>query len=205
MATRIVVIRHGQTDWNVQLRLQGHTDIALNATGRAQAERLAEALCDEGLAHVYSSDLGRAADTAHAFARPLTLPLTLDIGLRERGFGVMEGASFREIDERWPDWARRWRTREPDFEPPQGESLLRLHERVVATAARLAQAHDGTCIALVTHGGVLDCLYRAATQQALDAPRTWRLDNAAINRLLYTGLGFSLVGWGDTQHLDDMN
>lgn len=201
-ATRIIAIRHGETDWNVQSRLQGHSDIPLNATGLAQAATLAEALRHEGLSHVYSSDLGRAVQTAHALAGPLGLPLITDTGLRERGFGQMEGLSYRELDETRPEWATPWRARVPDFTPPDGESLITLHARVAAVAQRLASAHPGGCIALVTHGGVLDSLYRAATGLALDAPRSWQLGNAAINRLLYTGRGFTLVGWNDRQHLD---
>lgn len=203
-ATRIIAIRHGETDWNTQSRLQGHTDIPLNARGRAQAAALAKALRDEGLTHVYSSDLGRAAETARAFAEPLGLPVVTDPALRERGFGAMEGLTYRELDEHRPDWARRWRAREPDFTPPDGESLITLHARVVAVAERLARSHAGACIAMVSHGGVLDSLYRAATGLALDAPRSWLLGNAAINRLLYTGQRFTLVGWNDSHHLDGL-
>jgi probable phosphoglycerate mutase len=184
--------------------LQGHTDIPLNARGRAQAAALASALRDEGLTHVYCSDLGRAADTARAFAEPLGLPVVTDTALRERGFGQMEGLTYRELDEGRPEWARRWRSREPDFTPPDGESLITLHARVVAVAERLARQHAGGCIAVVSHGGVLDSLYRAATGLALDAPRSWQLGNAAINRLLYTGQRFTLVGWNDAQHLDGL-
>ena len=200
--TRVVAIRHGQTDWNAQSRLQGHTDVALNPVGRAQAASLAEALRHEGLSRVISSDLGRAAATARALAEPLGLALHLDTGLRERGFGAMEGFNYRELGSQRADWAARWRAREPDFEPPGGESLANFHARCVAAAERLARLHPGQSIALVTHGGVLDCLYRAAAGIGLDAARTWQLGNAAINRLLYTGEGFTLIGWNDRQHLD---
>lgn len=201
MTTRLILIRHGQTAWNAQGRLQGHTDIALDAQGLAQAAALADALRDEGLEHVYSSDLVRAADTARALALPLGLPHELDAGLRERGFGVLEGHTHREVDERWPEWGARWRRRDPDFEPPQGESLRRFHARVVAVAQHLALRHADGCIALVSHGGVLDSLYRAATRVALDAPRSWALGNASINRLLHTDSGLTLVGWNDERHL----
>ena len=201
-ATRIIAIRHGETAWNAGSRLQGHQDIPLNERGRAQAACLAAALADEGISAVISSDLGRAAETARAFAEPLGLPLTLDAGLRERGFGALEGHTYDEIEERFPDLARRWRAREPDFGPPGGgESLNALFERAVGAAARWAMAHEGSTIALVTHGGVLDCLYRAALRLELQAPRTWQLGNAAVNRLLHTGEGFTLVGWNDHQHL----
>ena len=203
-ATRIVAIRHGETAWNAQSRLQGQLDIPLNALGRAQAATLAGALRDEGLVAVYASDLGRAWQTAQALAVPLGLPLVADPGLRERGFGLLEGLTYAEIDRHWPDLARRWRSREPGFAPEGGESLDTFQARCVAVASRLAAAHAGQAIALVCHGGVLDCLYRAATRVPLDAPRSWVLGNAGINRLLCTPQGFTLVGWNDAAHLDGL-
>jgi len=200
--TRIIAIRHGETAWNAESRLQGQLDIPLNALGRRQAAALAGALRDEGLSAVVASDLGRAWHTAQALAGPLGLPLVADPGLRERGFGLLEGHTYSQIDANWPDEARRWRSREPDFAPTGAESLRTFYARSVAAAERWAAAHAGRTIALVSHGGVLDCLYRAATRMPLDAPRTWVLGNAAINRLLHTPQGFSLVGWNDAAHLD---
>lgn len=202
--TRLVAIRHGQTDWNASGRLQGHLDVPLNAQGRAQAARLAGALADEGLNLVVASDLGRAWHTARALAEPLGLPLLAEPGLRERGFGLLEGLQRDEVGQRYPQIARRWQQRDIHFEPVGGESLAHFYQRCIATVDRLAQAHAGRSLALVAHGGVLDCLYRAATRQPLDAPRTWRLDNASINRLLHTPQGLSLVGWNDQGHLDGL-
>jgi len=201
-ATRILAIRHGQTAWNADSRIQGHTDIELDALGRQQAQRLAAALADEPLHAVYSSDLARARQTAAPLAARAGLALRIDSGLRERHFGDFEGLSFAQIEQRWPEQALRWRRREPDFGPGGGEVLRDFRARVVATVERLARAHRGQCIALVTHGGVLDLLYREATRLALDAPRTWELGNAGINRLLHHGEGLVLVGWGDMGHLE---
>jgi probable phosphoglycerate mutase len=202
-ATRILAIRHGETAWNVDTRIQGQLDIPLNDRGRWQAHRLAQALAREPLNAIYASDLGRAHATAQAVAQELGLPVVADPGLRERSFGVFEGMTFREIEERWPEEARRWRQRDPEFGPDGGETLLGFYERCVTTAARIAAMHPGQHIALVAHGGVLDCLYRAGSRIALHAPRTWELANAGINRLLYTAAGFTLVGWADTFHLED--
>ncbi len=202
--TRIVAIRHGETDWNASGRLQGHLDVPLNARGRAQAARLAEALRDEGLEAVVASDLGRAWQTGQALAGPLGLPLHADAGLRERGFGKLEGHHRDDITARWPEIAERWHRRDVDFAPAGGESLNAFSARCIAAAERLALTHAGRCLALVAHGGVLDCLYRAATRVTLSAPRTWMLGNASINRLLHTPQGFSLVGWDDRAHLDGL-
>jgi probable phosphoglycerate mutase len=200
--THVIALRHGQTAYNATQRIQGHLDIGLDDTGRWQAGRLGAALADAGLAAVHSSDLARARDTAAAVAAASGLPLAVHAELRERHFGTFEGLSYAEIEARFPDDARRWRQREPGFGPGGGESLEVFSARCVATFTRLAQAHAGQTIAIVAHGGVLDCLYRAASGIGLQQPRTWVLANAAINRLLYTGEGFRVVGWDDRRHLE---
>lgn len=201
-ATRIVAVRHGQTAWNADARIQGHTDIPLDDTGHEQARKLARALAHEPLQAVYSSDLQRARQTAAPVLADTGLPLRIDAGLRERGFGEFEGLSFAQIEARWPEQAAAWRRRDPDFGARGGEVLRDFRTRIVDTIERLAAAHRGEQILLVTHGGVLDLLYREATRLALDAPRTWELANAGINRLLHGHQGLMLVGWADTAHLD---
>ena len=200
-ATRVVAVRHGETAWNAQLRIQGQTDIELNETGRWQAAQLAQALADEDLQAIYSSDLRRAHATAQAVAAPVGLAVQHAPGLRERHFGSFEGLTFDEISQHHPLDAQRWRRREPGFAPGDGESLDRFYARCVDACAALAERHRGQTILVVAHGGVLDCLYRAATRVALDAPRSWKLGNATVNRLLHTDAGFTLVGWDDGRHL----
>lgn len=202
-ATRIIAVRHGETAWNVDARIQGQMDIGLNDTGRWQARRVGAALASEPITAVYSSDLGRAHETAQSIADAAGTEVIPDKGLRERGFGMFEGKTFDEIHETWPDHAQNWRKRIPDWEPPEGgESLLALRARVSRTMQELAARHPGEQIVVVAHGGVLDTLYRIATGQEVNSPRTWQLPNGAINRLLWTPEGFTLVGWSDTQHLD---
>jgi probable phosphoglycerate mutase len=202
-ATRILAIRHGETMWNVDTRIQGHLDIGLNDTGRWQAERLGMALKDEPITAIYASDLSRAHDTALAVSRHNGVPVQAEPGLRERSFGEFEGRTFAEIETELPEQAKRWRQRDPSFTPAGGESLLMLKARVLSVAARLAAQHPGEQIALFAHGGVMDILYRAATRLDLQAARTWTLGNTAINRLLWSPEGFSLVGWADVQHLSE--
>jgi probable phosphoglycerate mutase len=200
--TRIVAIRHGETDWNVSTRIQGQLDVGLNGTGRWQARRVASALADDALDAVYASDLSRAHETASALAASQGLTVQLDRGLRERAFGVFEGLTFTEIEQRFPEQALRWRRREADFGPPGGEVLATFFDRVVASVIALADRHRGEHIAIVTHGGVLDALYRAASGLSLDAPRSWQVANATINRLLCGDGGLTLVGWNDHFHLE---
>lgn len=204
-ATRILAIRHGETAWNTDGRIQGHLDIALNATGQAQARCTGAALAHEALDAIYSSDLQRAYATAQAIEVATGAPLRVEPGLRERCFGVLQGRTFAEIAAAWPDAARRWRGRDPDFAPEGGgESLRTLHARVAATVSRVAARHPGGQVALVAHGGVMDVLYRLATRQDVQAQRTWPLDNAAIHRLLWTPQGLTLVSWGDVRHLEGL-
>lgn len=202
--TRILAIRHGETAWNADTRLQGHTDIPLNERGLWQAERTAQALASQEPLHaIYSSDLQRALVTAQTLARHTQAPLISLPGLRERGFGKFEGKTFTEIEALWPDEAQLWRDRLPHWAPEGGESLEKVQQRVLAVLHELAAHHVGQHIAVVAHGGVMDHFYRAATGQSLTSPRTWALSNAAINRLLWTPQGLTLVGWGDTSHLED--
>ena len=202
-ATRIIAIRHGETTWNVDGRIQGHLDIPLNDVGHWQARQAAQALAVEDISAIYSSDLQRAYATAQALAQVCGAPLQTDLALRERSFGAFQGQTFKDIEASHPEDAQRWRTRDPQYVPAGGgESLLMLRERITHSLNRIAAAHEGEQIVLVAHGGVMDMLYRLATRQDLQAPRTWVLANAALNRLLWTPEGLSLVGWGDTGHLE---
>ena len=199
--TRILAVRHGETAWNRDTRIQGHTDIELNEHGRWQAAQLAHALRDEPISACYCSDLLRALETAQAVARTHGLTVTTHVGLRERGFGRFEGHTWTELEQRFPEESLAWRKRVPDFAPVGGESLLQLEARVVSTVEELAAQHPGEQVLMVAHGGVLDILYRAATRLPLQAARSWELTNTAINRLLWSPEGLSLVGWADTSHL----
>ena len=201
-ATRVIAIRHGQTVWNLAWRIQGHLDVPLDDTGLWQARRLGQVLADGAISALYASDLQRATQTAQAVATRCGIPVVTDAGLRERGFGIFEGHTHADVERRWPAQALRWRQRDPEFGAEGGETLNAFYARAVSCATRLAARHPGETIALVAHGGVMDCLYRAATRVGLQAPRTWQLGNASINRLLYSGEGFTLVGWNDTLHLD---
>jgi len=202
LPTRLIAVRHGETAWNADARLQGQLDIPLNAKGRWQAARVAQALAQEPVAAVYSSDLARAWQTADAIAAPHTLQIRPEVRLRERAFGQFEGRTFADIERELPEQAERWRRRDPDFSPPGGgEDLRTFQARVVEAVGDLSARHAGELVVLVAHGGVMDVLYRAATRQALQAPRTWLLGNASVNRLLYTAQGLTLVGWADDTHL----
>jgi len=201
-STRLVAIRHGETAWNRDTRIQGQTDIPLSQHGHWQAEQTAQALAGESIDVVYTSDLIRASQTAQSIVQVLSTPMVSDAGLRERHFGRFEGMTHDEIMSAHPEEGRLWRGRDPAYAPDGGETLEVFYARVLEATCALAAQHVGQTIALVAHGGVLDCLYRAANHIALDAPRTWQIGNASINRLLWSEEGLSLLAWGDTRHLD---
>lgn len=201
----ILLIRHGETAWNAEKRMQGHLDIELNATGLRQAAALGHALRHEHLDAIISSDLQRALQTAQAVAVGRDLHVTIDAGLRERCFGVFEGSLYADLESAHPQAFRAWKARDLDARYPAGvhraETLREFSARALATIDRLAAAGAHRKIALVTHGGVLECAYRAATGAGLQSARDFEILNASINRLHWTPAGMQVVDWGDVIHL----
>ena len=208
MPTRIVFIRHGETAWNRVKRIQGHIDIPLNETGTRQARQIAVRLASEvragrGVDAIYASDLMRARQTAEPTVAALGLPLDLHEGLRERAYGVFQGHDSDEIAAKFPDAYAVWQTRDPGFAPEGGESPRVFYHRVQHTVAQIAAGHPNGRIVCVTHGGVLDCVYRYARALALDAPRDYPLLNASLNSVEFDEAGrASIIEWGDVSHLE---
>ncbi|MDD5296962.1 MAG: histidine phosphatase family protein [Rhodocyclaceae bacterium] len=200
--TRICLVRHGETDWNVEKRLQGQLDVPLNAVGRTQARAAAAMLCSESIAAVYSSDLSRAMETAREIAGALGLAVRGTPSLRERRFGVFEGLTQDEARQLDPDGYARYRGREPDYAIPGGESLKQLASRIVASMTDLALAHVGETILLVTHGGVLDIAHRLATAKPLGNQRDFTISNAALNWIAFDAGTWRLLAWDQKPHLD---
>lgn len=198
----LIAVRHGETDWNRIRRLQGHTDIALNQTGVDQAVRLAEALASESIATIHSSDLGRALATAEPVAAALGLTVRHDPLLRERNYGLLEGKTFAEILEHYPEEAERLRLRDASHRMPDGESQEEFFLRVVGAVRAIAteeerHGEDARNVLIVTHGGVLDMLYRAAKGLPLAGERKWPIPNALINRLAVENGSFTVKSWAE--------
>jgi probable phosphoglycerate mutase len=203
-STALLLIRHGETAWNAEHRIQGHLDIPLSATGIRQAAVLGGRLAAETVTAIYSSELARAWLTAVPFAARLGLDIVPDSRLRERSFGVFEGLTVDEIAERHPEGFRLWRMRDPAWAMDEGESGQQLIDRVLSVLHEIASRHRGEAVAVVTHGGVLDVAYRAARGLSWDAPREHLMLNASINRLSAQGspLALSVLDWGDVAHLE---
>ena len=203
--TRIVLIRHGETAWNAERRLQGHLDIDLNDEGRRQAQALAGALAGEHFDVLVSSDLARAAQTAKALGESRDQPLYIDGRLRERCYGGFEGLLYAEIEAHFPKEFAAWQARDVDAELPpgqnRGETFRQFYDRVVPAILGWAEDNPGKSLALVAHGGVLECAYRAALGLPLETPRAFKALNASINRFVVRDGKLELVSWGEVAHL----
>lgn len=200
--TRFCLIRHGETDWNGEKRIQGHIDIDLNATGEAQARAVRQGLAGFAFAAAYSSDLRRAWRTAQIATADLGLAVTPAPALRERHFGVLQGVTSQEARVQYPDVFRHHHARTPDYDYENGESLMVFAARVTGGLAALAARHAGQSVLAFTHGGVLDVVHRAASGRALDAPRDFTLPNAAFNWVECGPDGWRLISWADCGHLN---
>jgi probable phosphoglycerate mutase len=202
--TELIVIRHGETDWNREQRFQGQIDVPLNATGHAQARRLAQALAGERFDQLLSSDLLRARETAAPLQRAGARGVTPLAGLREQSFGVLEGLDVPAIKAQHPGLWAQWLRHDADAVLPGGESTRQFHARVMAAVRALAQAHEGRTLALVTHGGVLDMLWRTVHGLPLHGPRECAIPNTGINRLRWRGGTLDIVRWAEDAHLAGM-
>jgi len=200
-ATRICLIRHGETDWNVAKRLQGQIDIDLNPTGVAQAHAVRPGLQGHRFAAAYSSDLGRAWRTAQIATSDLGIAVSPGPTLRERHYGVYQGLTSAEAALRYPEVHPLHQARDLHFDYHGGESLLAFAERIMNALTAMAEAHPGQQVLVFTHGGVLDVVYRTAVGRTLDTPRDFPVPNAALNWLEYSAGSWFLRDWADTRHL----
>ena len=205
--TDILIIRHGQTAWNTQKRLQGHSDIPLNENGRLQAVTLAEILRDEPLDAIFSSDLQRAYQTAYEIAKIHNLPVHQDRSFRERCYGICEGMKDGEIREAYPESYKAWYAADPDHFFPDGErkteSPRQFHHRAVNAIREAATRYPGKKIAIVTHFGVIETAYRTAQDIPLGTHCRMPVLNTSINRFRWTGGTRELLQWGEASHLEE--
>jgi broad specificity phosphatase PhoE len=194
---RIVFVRHGQTDWNMSNRFQGHRDIPLNALGVAQAQRAAARFDVAGPVHLVGSDLDRASQTAQIFAEALATPLALDASFRETSGGRWEGMSHEEIARTDGPRLRRWRV-ENDVRPgTTGELMTEVGDRMTLGIQRhVGQVDAGGSLVVVSHGGAV----RAAIGTLTGLPlRHWRalgvLDNCATATLEPVSEAVDVADW----------
>ena len=201
MSTRFVVVRHGQTRWNVEARVQGHGDSPLTAQGLAQADAIGERLARERFDVLVASDLGRAMGTAERIARRCGLAVVPDPRLRERDFGAGEGLTYEEIDARWPNAFSRTAEVDPDLAIPGGESRRQFHDRIHRAFEALAREHAGRRVLVVSHGGVLSTLYRVIHDIPVARPHRVAISNASYNAVVFDADAWTLEAWDDVSHL----
>jgi len=201
MTTRLCIVRHGETAWNAEHRVQGQLDVPLNAIGQAQALAAAKVLSREKFDAIYSSDLSRARQTAAPTAAFFSMPIVKEKDLRERHYGIFERLTYAEVKLRYPEDYARFEARDPEYAFRTGESLRNFSERSVSIIARIAGSHPDQSILVFTHGGVLDKLYRFITGLPLSAPRDFGIPNAGLNRVEVTRAGWRIRAWADVAHL----
>ncbi|KAF7141672.1 hypothetical protein RHSIM_Rhsim06G0046200 [Rhododendron simsii] len=200
----IVVVRHGETDWNVEGRIQGHVDVELNEVGRQQAAAVADRLSKEtAISAVYSSDLKRALETAHIIANKCGVSEVIqDANLRERHLGDLQGFVLHEAANHKPNAYQATLSARTDEEiPGGGESLDQLFHRCTSSLQSIGMKHIGKRVVVVTHGGVVRALYkRAAPTERLQT----KILNASVNILhLSSKEDWTIKTWGDVNHLNN--
>ena len=202
--TRICIIRHGETDWNVQKRIQGHTDVPLNEVGRTQALAMAFNAAHQRFHAIYSSDLIRTVETARMLAQREDQEVKLLPQLRERHYGIFQGMTAAQGAERYPSAYAHYQARDLDYDFESGESLRQFAHRVTDGIEWMVRHHTGQTIAAVSHSGVLDIIYRRATGRPLHTPRDFKIPNCALNWFYFDTQGWHLEVWGDRHHLHEV-
>lgn len=201
--TQFILIRHGETVWNREGRMQGHSDSPLSDIGLIQARLLAGRLAQIEFDALYSSDSERAHRTARSVAEATGHAIIVEPRLRERNFGIFEGLTGLEIQTQYPDDFLRFESRDPEFVVPGGESTFAFRSRVLDCLREIAERHADGVVVVVTHGLVLDQVYRAAYGLPLNVPRGKDLINASLNTFHYDSGRWLLERWGDVAHLAD--
>jgi probable phosphoglycerate mutase len=201
--TRLIIVRHGETAWNLEGRYQGHADSSLTETGISQAHLLSERFAREPFSTLYSSDLGRARETAQIIATRTGRELRLDTRLRERGLGVMQGLRRIEFQQRMPDDYTRFASGDWDYAPAKGESSRLSVQRFIEALTEIATNHTGQTIGVITHGGVLGNFLRVVIGVGSEEPRRFKRFNGSWNVFSFEGGRWLLDTWGDVSHLSD--
>lgn len=201
MNTRICIIRHGETDWNRERRIQGQIDIPLNETGRAQALAMAFNAAHHSFSAIYSSDLKRTMETAHALAERDGHQVIALEKLRERHYGIFQNVVKDDAEAQYPEAYALYNARDLHYNFENGESLEAFAQRTLDIFLWLAHHHQNQLIAVVCHAGLLDIMYRVATDRPYETARDFHIPNCALNWFHYDGQRWHLEAWDDHHHL----
>lgn len=200
---KLLLTRHGQTDWNIAGRYQGQSDIPLNQTGWSQAEGLAKRLSTETIHAIYSSDLSRAKDTAQAIAKFHQIEIQTDSRWRELSFGDWEGMNYKAMSAHSPDIFSKWMIDPQHISTPNGETLYELSERVKSTFDEIKNKHNDQTVLVVSHSGTLQALL--VTLLSVDLNRYWqfKISQASLSELNVFQDSVTLNLLNDTYHLQE--
>lgn len=205
MATEITIVRHGETIWNTEKRIQGHLNSKLTENGLLQAKLVAKALAKRTFDVVISSDLQRAVDTAKIINTKLLLPLEYNSNLRERSFGILEGKTIAEIEKQHPNEYTFYKERNPEYVVPKGESTEQLFKRVTSEIENIAQKYHHKKVLIVSHGLVLEMMLYKTFSIALNKPRSFSINNSSISSFYIDDNSWFLKEWGVIEHLQSLN
>lgn len=200
--TKLIIIRHSETEWNTINRYQGQLNSDLTERGIEQAKAIGNRLKDAHFDAVYSSDLGRAVDTAkHILAYHPEFTLHTEASLRERDFGVLSGLTREEGLQQQPEIEAAYRKGDPEYRIPEGESFRDTYERTKEAMDAIAEKHLGKTVLIVTHGGILGMCFRYAIGLPLELPRRYHFFNASYNEFFLKDKTWFVGTWGDISHL----
>ena len=200
--TTIIIIRHGETQWNIKGRWQGHLNSELTDCGVEQAEAAGQGLMNYQFSRIYSSDLGRAVQTADIISEITQKKIIFDKRLRERNLGIFQGLTMPEMGHQYPEEFQKFSSLDPDFIIPGGESARQVVNRSTECFFNIANNHDGETIVVVTHGGILSSFLRHVLGIPFSTPRKFKIWNASINIFVYQNHQFEVHTFGNTHHLN---
>ena len=199
--TKIILIRHGQTNWNFEKKYQGHSNIELSPEGLSQAEKVAARFSDEKIDAVYASDLSRAFKTAELIADSHNLKVKTVPKLREIMFGQWEGLKFEEINARWPGEFEKFWLHPDEAHIPDGESFLQVKERAYEAFMEIVSAHKGETVVVVSHGGTIGAILCAVLDTHIKHVWSIKQENTAVNIIEYPRGKAVISLLNDTNHL----
>ncbi len=206
MYTTITLVRHGETEWNIVTRLQGHSDSNLTQTGASQVVAVSEKLKNYHIDGLYTSDLQRAITTAKSINKHHHLTIKYSEMIRERSFGVMEGLTLKEIQAKYPETYKNYLSRVKELPIEKGESLLAFYERTTKELNRIVEENRGMKILVVCHGGTIDCITRKVFDYPLDARRCFQIPNTGINTFIVDSNNeWTVKEFGNIDHLNEIN
>lgn len=197
----LIAVRHGETDFNAERRMQGHLDVPLSVTGRVQAQAAAARLADEPIDKIYSSDLQRALETARIIHEGREIELVTDLRLREFHMGTFQGMTLSEAREKHGDAWERFFIHDADFALPGGQSRNQKQVEIASFMEEVVRSQAGGRMLVVTHGGILIAMLRHVL--GIPASHYFRvsIENTGIQRFRYKNETWQLVSWGEVDHL----